>query len=306
MIIAPRTATNILASNIVAIEVGVNVYDPLSAYVTYDVVQINGTTNRKYKAVQAVPAGTDPLVDVNPVTGRGTYWWDAGATNYAKAFDELGSSKCENADSIYYEFSISDIDVLMLGNLNSATVRLKIVDLDTTLTVLDATYSTLEREVYDWQEWTIAVPEYHSSFYKILPITYNATLEVWIDNPTQTASVGHIAYGRSKNYGLSLIDPKPISSRRGITSKTRSADGNITTRRKARYRRMKITCLIDSKSIDIIEDRLEAIVDTPCIFVGDERDGGYKALLIYGEMKDHDMPISVTKTTYLLEVEGYQ
>jgi len=305
MIISTRNKAVILDTNIAVIEAGIAVHSTANAYSTYAVVQINGVTHRKYKAVQDVPIGVDPLVDVDPTTGRGTYWWDDGATNYGRAFDELGSSKCENADFIYYKFSTSDIDVLMLGGLRAATVRVKIVNLDTTLPVIDQTYDTLEREVFDWFDWSYETPEYHSNFYKLLPLVFNATLEIWIDNPTNTASVGHIAYGRSKSYGLSLIDPKPVISRRGITSKKRNSDGNIVTRRKARYRRMKITCLIDSEHTDLIEDRLETIVDTPCIFVGDEREGGYKSLLIYGEMKDHDMPISVTKTTYQLEVEGY-
>ena len=68
---------------------------------------------------------------------------------------------------------------------------------------------------------------------------------------------------------------------------------------------MKISCIIDSFSVDIIEQRLDDLADTPAIFVGDEREGGYNALLIYGELKDHDMPISVSKTKYQLEVEGY-
>lgn len=305
MRIAPKAEVTILDSNVAEIEVGVDVFDPLISYVVNNIVQVNAPTHRKYKAIQA-STGVDPVLDVNPITGIGTYWYDNGATNYKRAFDELGSSKCENIDSIYYKFATSDIDVLMLGGLTGITVRIVLTNVDTSTVMLDETYDTQSREVYDWQEWIVEPLEYHSSFFKILPFIYNATMEVWIDNTGFTASAGHIVFGRSKNYGLSLIDPKPISSRRGINSKTRDEYGNIITRRKARYRRMKITCIIDSSSIDIIEDRLELIVDTPCIFVGDEQDGGIKALLVYGEMKDHDMPISRTKTTYQLEVEGYQ
>lgn len=305
MIIAPKLEPIILDSNIDIIEDGVDVYDASSTYSTGDVVQINDNINRKYKATQDVPEGVTPINDVNATTGVGTYWLDYGATNYKKAFDELASSSCLNSDTIYYKFQTSDVDLLMLGGLSAITVRVKVVNTDTDTVLLDETYATTTREVYDWHDYTYAQAEKQTSFFMLLPMAYNTTLELWINTPDEIVSVGHVAFGRSKNVGLSLMDPKPTSSRRGLTTKSRDEFGNIITRKKARYKTMTISCLIDSTVIDIIEDRLDSFVDKACIFVGDERDGGYKALLIFGELKDHDMPIGLVKTTYQLEVDGY-
>ncbi len=306
MIIAPKKEINILSSNVAEVETGVSVWSDTETYSAAAVVQLNAPTHKKYKALQDVPADVNPLSDVNATTGIGTYWFDSGSTNYFRAFDELGSSQCVNADSINYKFQTSDVDILPLENLRCATVRIKIINEENSETLLDETVEVRQREVYDWFDWTYAVDDFQTSFYKNLPMAYNSTMEIWIENAESDVSVGHIAFGRSKNYGLTLANPKPISSRRGITSKTRNEFGEIVTRRKARYKRMSITCLVDSNATDLIEDRLEEIVDTPCIFVGDESEGGYKSLLIYGEMKDHDMPISISaKTTYKLDVEGY-
>ena len=309
MIIAPRTAANILDTNIDQVENGIAVYDNDTAYNTKDTVQVNGDTNRLYEAIQDVPANdanADPVVDVNPTTGIGEYWFDRGTTNYKRAFDELGSSKCSNADSIYYKFQISDIDTLMIAGVeNVATVRVVVTNNSTDEVMLDVTEDLTLRDVYDWADWTYAPLEFKKSYFKLLPIIYDATLEIYLDNTGLTVEVGHIAYGRSLNYGLTLINPAPTSSMRGITSKRRDKFGNIITRRKARYKRMKITCIIDSIAIDIIEERLNNLADKPAIFVGDARDGGYRALLLYGELKDHEMPISVSKTQYQLQVEGY-
>lgn len=306
MIIAPRTDANILDTNIAQVESGIAVYDSATAYVLKDVVQVNGTTNRLYEALQDVPAGVDPVVDVNATTGIGTYWFDRGATNYARAFDELGSSKCSNLDSIYYKFGTSDIDTLMIdGLVNASTIRVVLTNNATAEVVSDVTYDMTTRDVYDWFDWTYTPIEYKRSLYCRLDLIYDGTLEIYIDNTGYTVEVGHIAYGRSKSFGLSLINPSPVSSMRGITSKKRDAYGNIVTRRKARYKRMKIGCIIDSYAVDLIEERLNDLADKPAIFVGDERDGGYRALLIYGELKDHDMPISVAISKYQLEVEGY-
>jgi hypothetical protein len=306
MIIAPRIEAKILDTNISQVEDGIAVYDSAATYVLKDLVQVNGATNRLYEALQDVPAGINPVEDVNATTGIGTYWFDRGATNYMRAFDELGSSKCSNADSIYYKFQISDTDILMIDGIESvASVRVVLTNNSTGEVILDNTDSLITRDVYDWFDWTYAATEFVKSYFINLPLIYDATLEVYLENTGSTVEVGHIAYGRGMKYGLSLINPAPVSSMRGITSKKRDAYGNIVTRRRARYKRMKITCIIDSKSVDLIEERLNALADTPAIFIGDERDGGYTALLMYGELKDHDMPISVSKTKYQLEVEGY-
>ncbi|MFK5937729.1 MAG: hypothetical protein QM497_04940 [Sulfurimonas sp.] len=306
MIIAPRENIEPTGSNIAIIEAGIAIYSTNNAYNTNDVVQVNGTTNRLYEAIGAVIAGVNPIDDVNPTTGIGTYWFDRGATNYARAFDELGSSKCSNADSIYYKFSISDIDTLMISALtNASEIRVVVTNNVSATVIMDETTNITTREVYDWFDWTYQATEFNISFYKLLPLVFDATLEIYITHTGATIEVGHIAFGRSKNFGLTLVSPAPTTSMRGITSKTRDAFGNIVTRRKARYKRMTISCIIDTKSVDLIENRLNDLADTPAIFVGDASDGGFKSLLLYGELKDHDMPISVAKTTYQLTVEGY-
>ena len=306
MIIAPRAPIDILGSNIAKEESGIAVYDATVDYLLNDVVQVNGTTNRIYEATQAVPAGTDPVVDVNNTTGIGKYWFDRGATNYMRAFDELGSSRCSNADSIYYKFAISDIDTLMIDSINNVNSIRVVLTSNTDNTVMfDESFDIAFRDVYDWSDWTYAPNEYKKSFYTLLPMVYDATLEVYIENTGSTVEVGHIVYGRSKKFGLTLIDPQPTSTMRGVTSKSRDAYGDIITRRKARYKRMTITCIVDTFSVDMIEERLNDLADSPSIFVGDDSDGGHRALLIYGEVKDHDMPIGRVKTKYQLQVEGY-
>jgi len=304
MIIAPRESINIADSNVSVVEDGVAVFSSDSSYATGDIVQVNGDVNKKYRAIKDGGEIISPELDVN-ADGVGEYWYQFEPTNYAKAFDELTSSKCTNEDSIYYKFNISDIDLLMISGVKANTIRVVVTNLDSETVLLDETEEMLERNVIDWFDWTYAVPRYKSTFFKILPMAYNATLEVWIENDGSIAEAGHIAYGRSVFVGLALMNPSPKSSRRGVITKTRDEWGNIVTRRGARYKRMTISCLIDSVSIDMTEDILDEIVDIPCIFAGDDRDGGYKSLLIYGELKDHDMPIQISKTQYQLEVEGY-
>ncbi len=303
MIIAPKQNVNILDSNINIIEENITVYDDEITYNAGDLVQLNANINRKYKAVQE--ATISPIDDVNFITGIGTFWIDFGATNYKRAFDALGSSKTTQTDLIYYKFKTSDVDVLYLAGLSAMTVRVKITNMDNDDVILDETSLTSSRDVGDWFDWTYSVPEKNSIFYKILPMAYNTEMELWIESPNEIVEVAHIVFGRSKRYGLTITEPKPVSSRRSLTSKVRDEFGNIVTRRKAKYRRMSITCLIEAKEQDAIEERLNSISDTPCVFVGDEKDGGYKALSIFGELKDHDMPISLHTTTYQLEVEGY-
>lgn len=301
---APRTEAVILESNIPVIEAGIDVWANTGTYLSQATVQVNGTTHKIYKSIKAGGEAISPELDVDD-SGTGEYWKCFGATNYKRAFDELSSSKCSNPLEIYYKFQVSDIDLLMLDGLVGDTLRIKVTNTENSVAILDETTEISFRDVGDWFDWTYAVPTQQKSHFKLLPMAFNATLEVWITKTEGAAEVGHIPYGRSRDYGLTLADPQPVTSRRGITSKSRDTFGNIVTRRKARYKRMKISCIIDSSRTDNIEDRLDELADTPLIAVGDERDGGYKALLLYAELKDHDMPIGITKTVYQLEFEGY-
>jgi hypothetical protein len=304
MLIAPRADINILDSNVDEEEAGVTVWASDTSYSLNDTVQVTAT-HRKYKATQDVPENIYPPDDVNPTTGIGTYWYDYEAVNYYKAFDELGSSVCQNTDSIYYKFTTSDVDLLMLENLTASEVRVIVTNTATGIVIQDVTTDLTTRDVYDWFEWTYEPFEYQNSFALLLQMAFESTLEIYINNVGSVAKVGHIAFGRSVNAGISLANPAPIVTRRGLTTKTRDEFGNIVTRKGARYKRMTINCIIKSIAIDTIEQRLERMADKPLIFLGDESEGGFRSLLIFGELKDHDMPIASCGTKYQLEVEGY-
>ena len=305
MIIAPVETPVILASNVPQVEVYVLVWNSTDTYLLGDEVQVNGSVNKKYKASQNVPAGVDPSVDADKDSGVGTYWVYIEATNYAKPFEVLNSSVATQADSISYTFAMSDIDVMLLTSLHAKTVQVIVTNLDNGVVVSDETYTTWQREVYYWFDWTYAKEEYKTKLTVELPLIYNASVQVILSDVGNTVQIGHLVYGRSQDVGLTLANPAPTTTRRSLTSKSRDDFGNIITRKKIRFWQMSINCLIDSVSIDIIEDRLEKFVDTPCIIVGDFRTGGYETLSIFGEIKDHDMPIGISKTQYKLEVEGY-
>lgn len=304
MIIGQRSELVILDTNIARTDDSVPVWDNTLTYLVTDQVQVTGG-RRKYKATQAVPADINPIIDVNPTTGIGTYWYDYEAVNYYKAFDELGSSQCINLDQIYYQFQTSDVDMLLIENIVATSIRAVVTNVDDGVVIQDVTTDISTREVYDWFDWTYSPTEYSNSFFLLLKMAYNTTLDVYIDNLGFDTKAGHIVFGRSVRVGLTLADPKPTVSSRGLTAKSRDEFGNIVTRRKARFKRMTINCLIDSNAVDIVESRLEKMVDMPLIIVGDDSEGGQKSLSIFGEIKDHDMPIGVSKTQYQLEVDGY-
>ncbi len=306
MLVAMRIEPDIVSSNISSSESGISAWDKDTDYAIGDVVQGATDTNKLYRALQASKS-VKPEDDVNINSGIGSRWMDYGATNYYRAFDALSSSKCSHASKISYKFKTSDVNVLMLGNVDASEVNIKVTKADDdgnyTIVLLDVTESLQARMVYDWYDWTYAKSERVRNYFKILPMGFDTQLEVTLTGTN--ISVGHIVYGQGISVGLSLANPAPTTSNRSITAKSRDEWGNIVTRRKIRYKRMTINCMIDSIAIDTIQDRIERFVDTPCVFVGDERDGGYKSLLIYGELKDHDMPIGIVKTSYQLEVEGY-
>ena len=301
MLVIPKVDVSIVSSNVATIDPNFNQWVAgynTTGYMIGDFVQIVSTDTiyRSAKDNNLI----DPLTDTYNES-----WIEYGATNYKKAFDSKRSSKCENADTIYYEFSTSDIDSVSLMGLEAKTVTVKLTNNATATVMLEETIDTLERDVYDWYDWTYAQVDHISSLYKALPLVFDGKLEITIDNTGSIAKVSHIIYGRALQLGLTLAEPMPIASIRNIASKTRDVFGDLKTEVNITYKRMLVNVILNSVAVDRVQNRLEKLNGIPCMFVADEREGGYASLSIFGVHKDFDMPIGVSITKYQLEIEGF-
>ncbi len=298
MLIVPRDEPNISSSNVLVEEAGITVYDPDDTQATYNTdqkIQYNGYI---YKALK------DGLVQIDPETNP-LSWKNEGRTNYYRMFDVSMNSATTNPDTIVYEFIVEDVDTLALFGLTAKTVKIELIN-DLGEVIYEEEKETYNRRTPDWYEWTYARPTYNRSVvFQNIMMSFNATLKVTIDNTGTDAAVSHLTYGRSMDIGWTLISPEPVSSIRNLISKEKdSTTGVVTTENSMTYKRVVANVLIDNISLDEIQEFMEDYTVTPCLYIGDERDGGYRALMVYGLYRDFDMPIGRTKTVYQLEIDG--
>jgi hypothetical protein len=300
MLVVPKQGVIIIESNVPEIDTDFDVWDAGTNYNTGDFVQVveNHTIYRSVAIDGNI--GNDPRDDEFSEN-----WVSYGNTNYKKAFDPKRSTKCKNTDSIYYKFLISDVDSLALIGIQAKTVNIKVTNNLTATVIYDEDFETLDRDVYDWHDWTYAVSEYKNSIFTKLPMAFDAFLEITLENTGGIAEVGHIAFGRSLNIGLALIKPEPVASIRNIASKTKDVFGDNVTELSVTYKRMIVNVILNSISIDKVQNRLEKLNGIPCLFVADERVDGFSSLIIYGLHKDFDLPIGLTMSQYQLEIEGF-
>ncbi len=295
MLIGPAAAINILSSNVNVTDEGI----------------IQWTANGDVELSLEVQKGDDIFesLTVNnnaePVAETTTLEYKyLRKSNRLKMFDPYINTKTVRADNLTYELAVSDIDMVAFFGLEAKSVRVEMFNATGT-SFYDKTIVTYDRDTTDWASWSTASAEFSTNaFFKDLPFIFDAKLKITIENTGSLVKCGHCAFAESKNLGITLADPKPISSIRNIINKEKLPDGTIKTENSMTYKRVVANVLLDTNRASEVQNILEKYTVTPCIYVADEREGGVDTLLTFGLYKDFDMPIGINKTQYQLEIEG--
>ncbi len=296
MLIVPQATIDISSTNVPNYDTALDIYvvEDSKVYNTEDETQYGDTIWKclKNDTVDVTP-GTDSLV-----------WSAQSKTNKYRCFDAFMSSSTKNNNSIYYKFNIGDVDTVALFGLNAQSVRVVIKDADGN-TQYDETVQTLSRYVTNWYDWTYTkAKEKKSIHFRNLPMIYNATMEITIDNTGTTAECSHMVFGTSMDIGITLLNPSPIVSVRNIIPKTKDSKGVVTTTNSMTYKRVVANVLVENDLIDDIQIQLDILNAQACLFLADEREEGFSSLSIFGLFKDFDIPIGYQKSVYQIEIEG--
>lgn len=231
-------------------------------------------------------------------------WQYKRKTNYKRMFDDSMTSFTSNDGEIYYELRTNDIDIVSFFGLVATSVKVELYGYENTQ-LYSKEIELYTRVVADWQSWTIARPEFKkTAFFRDIPFAWDGILKITIFNLNGIAQCSHCVFGMSKDLGITLADPKPISSIRNLISKEKQADGSILTANSMTYKRVVANVLLDTSRASEVQNILEEYTVTPSLFVADEREGGIDCLLVFGIYKDFDMPIGLENTEYQLEIEG--
>ena len=291
MLIAPQQELNLISTNVP--DNPEPTYDNTATYNKGDKVQLSG---KIYECLQDNTTGANPKD--NPIV-----WMYLETINKMKMFDPYMNTHTENEDNIEVSMSVSDVDVLGLFGIEADTVDITITNNLSGEEVFNKTITTTFYEITDWYEWTYANPKNNRKIFINLPMYYSdATLTVKINKVGGIAKCANIAYGRSEFLGATLWGS--TTSFRSNTTKKRNTAGYVFLQKGISWDRVSLDISVDTSLVDTVKRRLADTDGIPTLFIGDEREGGFESLLVFGFFRDFDIPISVSKSKYTIEVEG--
>ena len=245
----------------------------------------------------------DPVADVNPTTGVGTYWLLVGATNRWKAFDKRLADQVSYAGPIVYSIQLSEpIGAIAFFNLQCAAVRVTMID-PTFGVVFDTTVSAVDQtSIIDW--WTYFYEDIAYSTQIALPSIpgFSGTvLRVEIAG-TGTNKVGQIVLGKGKMLGTSLVNGSV-----GITdysTKDRDTFGNPIIVPRAFASLVDFRFSLPSNDTARVAALLASMRATPAIYYADEVDDGF-GTTVYGYFKDFTITLASNPRSFAsMQIEG--
>lgn len=245
----------------------------------------------------------DPVADVNPATGVGTYWLLVGATNRWKAFDKRLADQVSFAGRIVYSIQLSEpIASIAFFNLQCTAVRVTMID-PTFGVVFDTTVSTVDQSsIIDW--WTYFYEDVAYSAQIALPAIpgFSGTvLRVEIAG-TGTNKVGQIVIGKGKRLGTSLVNGSV-----GITdysTKDRDTFGNPIIVPRAFASLVDFRFSLPSNDTARIATLLASMRAAPAIYYADEVEDGF-GTTVYGYFKDFTITLASNPRSFAsMQIEG--
>lgn len=241
----------------------------------------------------------------NPVTDDGTRWLEVSATNRWKAFDKKISEQVSQASSIEYVFDptgelVTSIAFFGLG-ASSLTVTFETLAAGT---YFDETYSLIDNSyVFDWYSYFFEPTRYLEELVvNDIPPYLSPTITVTISEPSATAEVGQIVFGRSVNLGLAQYGTNV--SIEDYSRKERDVFGNPIIVQRAFSQRAEFDFTVPTESVRRVQSVLSGIRTTPVVWnLGS--DTSQYGTTIYGFYKDFSITLSTPSLSYgTVEVEG--
>lgn len=228
-----------------------------------------------WEAVQAVPAGVDPVLDDDK-----SHWIRVSATNLWKAFDQAVGSVTVGTGSITYTLTPGRIDSLAVLDIAAKQVTV-------TMTVSGAQVYNSQRQtavggraIDNWFDWFFApIGVRKRLLFDDLPSFKDGVITVTVEgtNSGSPVGIGTLLLGRMFDIGTTLRDPE--LSITDLSPKVRDAFGVITFVQRAYFQTRSYQVAIDSSRYDAIEQAVADVRTTPTLWSGED---GMDGLLTYG------------------------
>ena len=256
-------------------------YDETATYNSGDFV-IEPNTKRVYRSVAS--NNTAPLTDE-------LSWIDWGATNSFRMFDEVANTQTKFTTTATIEITSNYHDTLSFINLkNINDIRVIQTDLSTNTVVYDKTFSLRDYGVSSLYEYWYSDIKLQTNLYiDDLLFLSNGKLTITF-NSGGDGFIGGVVVGKKEDLGLTLYGTS-VALKDYSTYKV-DEFGNTTFIKKPYSRIINAKTRVEANMADYIFDKVASIRGEINLFVGDDRDKGFKSLITLGYIQDFNIPFS--------------
>lgn len=257
---------------------------------------------------RSLAAGNIGNVPSDTTTGVDAKWQERGATAPYLALDAYSETVTtgEAGQPLTYVLGYRQMDSFALINMTGASVTVTVRDGDEDETIFF-------EETYDLIEDIADISLFQYNYYPIkmktkvvevnLPLGIQGTLSISLENGDAAPSIGFILAGHGRYIGstdwgveVGIEDySKKIVDEFGVTRLIKRSYADT----------LKAQVFVGPDEADYVCNLLRSVRATPCLFVGDNNDGYYTSLTVYGWIEDWYIVFSNWGQRQLsLEVQG--
>ena len=262
-------------------------------------VRMVSAVHRVYKALRTTVAGEyppDSLLGTNPA------WSDQGATVRHKMFDEYINTQTVAAGLLDVTIEASRCDAVGLFGCQGKSL---ILDLISGGVAIWSRSWTLLSPTYTYSEYCFGDRVFLRDVFTSIPIRGSSQLRIRIDaGDGGSAKCGIVVPGMAAYLGETQWDVTP--GRISYSKKTTDDFGNTYLKKGNLAKSLKFKTTIETKEVDYVLKRLDAIDGVACIFVA-YSDTGFQpeSLLAYGFVREVQPSLpNARKSPVTFEVEG--
>lgn len=231
-------------------------------------------------------------------------WLDLGATNRWRALDQKVGTTTAATGSITYTFAPGIVNGVALLNMgNALTARIKMTDAvegvvyDKTIDLYDPSNVT-DLWAYFFEDIRLRT----TSVVIDLPTYRNPTVEITLTGPSgDTVSIGSLVLGKLHDYGYGVREGAATGIQ-SFSRKERDEFGNFAIAPRGFAKRATWSLVLNNSEIDVFQERMTALSDTPAVYIGDPR---FASTVVYGFYRDFNVVIPYPNHSECsLEIEG--
>lgn len=223
-------------------------------------------------------------------SGENAKWGKYGATAPYLMLDDYVETQtvATKGQKLTFTVPFNRATAFALLNLEGMSAHVTITDTDENEVLLDEEFSLLNDIPH------LSLFEYYFEpiictdvFIRTdLPMPLKGTLSVELDpgDEDMQAKIGHVVVGRDRYLGMTKYDAEVSIT--DYSRKIVDEFGKTTLVRRSFAKTASLPLYLHPDSSDAVTRILQDIRSKPCVFEGDNRDDGYKALSIWGWLED--------------------